>query len=200
MGNALGDALTAHGAPRSGEDRYRYSPAVEERGAKEVRCAPMSSSLHFLATTLAVVLSLTACSREAHRGNTVQLSIATPSADAGEEAPATPQQPDVSRSDTGETPEPRRPTETTLVGTLEYGTLENSFGEEIFRGFVLSTGGQMVVIDLPRSEHQRYRAWDGKRVRVTGTMVEGSPRAEFDPSIVQLPQIELLGESGPDAG
>lgn len=160
----------------------------------------MSSPLQFLATTLAVGLCLTACSREAHRGNTVQPSIATPSADAGEEASATPQQPDAPRSDTGEIQQPPRPSETTLVGTLEYGSLENSFGEEIFRGFVLSTGRRTIVIDLPRSEHQRYRAWDGRRVQVTGTMVEGTRWTEYDPSIVQLPQIVVLAESGSDAG
>ena len=57
-----------------------------------------------------------------------------------------------SGSDSGPASEPQGTTESTLVGTLRYRTVENSFGEVIFRGFMLVCEGETYVISMSRSE------------------------------------------------
>lgn len=170
---------------------------------------PMGSHPRRVCAVLACVFWMSACSRESHPVAPSTPVANTPPVEARADEPVISSQPDASMtgprepesgSDSGPASEPQGTTESTLVGTLRYRTVENSFGEVIFRGFMLVCEGETYVISMSRSDQRRYRALDGRRVRVTGMVVEGSPFAQFDPSTIHFSRIELDDGLVPDGG
>ena len=212
------------GSPRSSIYRRRLFPFCRVLFCESSRYNDQPDRVTILLMSLSVrvtwavlfgILCMSSCSRDARRGDPVPAPpvIAAASRDREDvdivSQPRDTSSPDAStpgvrESDTepDEAPasEHPRPTETTLVGTLRYRVQRNAFGEVMFRGFMLVTDSETYVIDLARSEHRGYRAWDGRRVRVTGTAVSGNPMAQFDPPSIRIPRIELVERAGRDGG